>query len=52
MQVSRKGINAMDAGADFTADDLGKVLAICRPLGKIVTHIVGKEGTASDPPSV
>jgi len=52
MQVSRKGINAMDAGADFTADDLGKVLAICRPLGKIVTYIVGNEGTAGDPPAV
>jgi hypothetical protein len=49
MQVSRKGINVMDAGADFTADDLGKVLALCRPLGKIVRHIVGNEGTAGTP---
>jgi hypothetical protein len=48
MQVSRKGVNVMDAGPDFTADDLGKVLALCRPLGKLVRHIVGNEGTAGD----
>jgi hypothetical protein len=49
MQISRKGVNVMDAGADFTADDLGKVLALCRPLGKIVRHIVADEGAAGNP---
>ena len=49
MQVSRKGVNVNEAGPDFTADDLGKVLALCRPLGKLVRHIVGNEGAAGDP---
>jgi hypothetical protein len=49
MQVSRKGVTPMDAGPDFTSDDLGKVLALCRPLGKIVRQIVGNEGPAGDP---
>jgi hypothetical protein len=44
MQVSRKGVNLFDAGPDFTSDDLGKVLALCRPLGKLLRHIVGNEG--------
>jgi len=43
MQISRKGINTADVGADFTADDLGKVLALCSPLGKLVRHLVGDE---------
>jgi hypothetical protein len=47
MQVSRKGINALDAGADFTADDLDKVLALCRPLGKLLQHLVGNEEAAT-----
>jgi len=41
MQVSRKGGSPMEAGADFTAEDLGKVLALCRPLGKLVRHLAG-----------
>lgn len=49
MQVSRKGYNVTEAGPDFTSDDLGKVLALCRPLGKLVRHIVGNEGAAGDP---
>lgn len=49
MQVSRKGATVNEAGPDFTADDLGKVLALCRPLGKLVRHIVGTEGAAGDP---
>jgi len=36
MQISRKGESAVGAGPDFTGEDLGKVLAICRPLGKLV----------------
>lgn len=42
MQVSRKGENAASAGTDFTSDDLGKVLALCRPLGKLVKHLTGE----------
>ena len=42
MQVSRKAENATSAGPDFSADDLGKVLALCRPLGKLVRHLAGE----------
>ena len=28
-------------GPDFSADDLGKVLALCKPLGKLLQHIAG-----------
>jgi len=42
MQVSRKGASPMEAGADFTAEDMGKVLALCRPLGKLVRHLAGE----------
>jgi len=41
IQVSRKGTNAKDAGPDFSADDLGRVLALCKPLGKLLQHIAG-----------
>jgi hypothetical protein len=40
LQVSRKGASARAAGPDFTADDLGKVLALCNPLGKLLQHTV------------
>src|SRR5271169_4764522 len=36
MQVSRKGTSVNNSGPDFMSEDLGKVLAICRPLGKLV----------------
>jgi len=42
MQISRKGATAMEVGADFTTEDLGKVLALCRPLGKLVRHLAGE----------
>jgi len=42
MQISRKGDSPTTAGADFTTDDLGKVLAICRPLGKLVEYLAGE----------
>jgi hypothetical protein len=42
MQISRKGGTPMQAGADFTAEDLGKVLALCKPLGKLVRHLAGE----------
>jgi hypothetical protein len=42
MQISRKGATATNVGQDFTAEDLGKVLALCRPLGKLVRHLAGE----------
>jgi hypothetical protein len=39
MQVSRKGDSPASAGPDFTAEELGRVLAICEPLGKLVSHM-------------
>ena len=43
IQISRKGSSAVEAGPDFTPDDLGKVLAICKPLGKLIRHAAGTE---------
>jgi hypothetical protein len=42
MQVSRKGGSQGTAGPDFTSEDLAKVLALCRPLGKLVGHMAGE----------
>jgi len=42
IQVSRKGANPHTAGPDFTADDLGKILALCKPLGKFLRHVAGE----------
>jgi hypothetical protein len=42
MQISRKGATPMDVGRDFTTEDLGKVLALCGPLGKLVRHLAGE----------
>jgi hypothetical protein len=42
IQVSRKGANPANAGPDFTADDLGKILALCKPLGKMLHHVAGE----------
>jgi hypothetical protein len=39
IQISRKGATSASAGPDFTADDLGKLLAVCKPLGKLLRHI-------------
>ena len=36
IQISRKGPDAISVGSDFTADDLGKILALCKPLGKLL----------------
>jgi GAF domain-containing protein len=38
IQISRKGASPKVAGPDFTSDDLGKVLALCKPLGKLLQH--------------
>ncbi len=42
MQVSRKGTNPASAGRDFNADDLGKILAFCKPLGKMLHHLAAE----------
>lgn len=42
LQISRKGSNTKNAGPDFTAGDLGKVLALCRPLGKLMQHVASE----------
>jgi len=42
IQISRKGANGAEAGPDFTPDDLGKVLAICKPLGKLIRHVAAE----------
>ncbi len=39
VQISRKGGSPASSGPDFTAEDLEKVLALCRPLGKLVSRI-------------
>ena len=42
IQISRKGSTAASAGPDFTTDDLAKLLAICRPLGKVIQRLTGE----------
>ena len=42
IQISRKGENANSAGPDFTPSDLGKVLAVCKPLGKLLQRVTGE----------
>jgi hypothetical protein len=42
IQVSRKGSDPQVAGPDFTADDLGKILALCKPLGKLIHRFAGE----------
>ena len=43
IQISRKGTTVNHAGPDFTANDLGQVLALCKPLGKLLRHVVGAD---------
>jgi GAF domain-containing protein len=42
IQVSRKGANPHSAGPDFTSHDLGNILALCKPLGKMLRHVAGE----------
>jgi len=42
IQVSRKGANPRNAGPDFTSQDLGNILALCKPLGKMLRHVAGE----------
>jgi len=39
IQISRKAVAVAEAGPEFTSDDLGKLLAICKPLGKLMQHV-------------
>jgi hypothetical protein len=41
IQVSRKGTGPETAGPDFTPTDLGQILALCKPLGKLLRHVAG-----------
>jgi GAF domain len=41
IQVSRKGASLATAGPDFTPTDLGQILALCKPLGKLLRHVAG-----------
>ena len=45
IQISRKGANTATAGADFTASDLGQVLALCKPLGKLLRHVTREKNS-------
>lgn len=42
IQISRKGRNASGVGPDFTSDDLGNLLALCKPLGKLLQRAAGE----------
>ena len=42
IQISRKGESRAGAGPDFTPEELGRVLAICKPLGKLVSLMAGE----------
>lgn len=39
IQISRKAPTLAEAGPDFTSDDMAKILAICKPLGKMMLHV-------------
>jgi hypothetical protein len=42
IQISRKGTDSINVGPDFTQGDLGKLLALCKPLAKLV-QLAAKE---------
>src|SRR5579863_4302028 len=42
IQISRKAASVADAGPDFSSDDLGNLLAICKPLGKLMKHVASE----------
>jgi hypothetical protein len=42
IQISRKGASGKSVGPDFTPGDLGKVVALCKPLGKLLQHVAGE----------
>jgi GAF domain-containing protein len=45
LQISRKGPSAMSVGPDFTLEELNKVVALCKPLGKLLSHIAAESET-------
>jgi GAF domain-containing protein len=42
LQISRKGPTAMSAGPDFTAEELARVVALCKPLGKLLGYLAAE----------
>jgi hypothetical protein len=42
LQISRKGANAMNAGPDCSSSDIEKVLALCKPLGKLLSRLTAE----------
>jgi hypothetical protein len=42
IQISRKGTGGKTVGPDFTPGDLGKVLALCKPLGKLLQRVASE----------
>jgi hypothetical protein len=40
IQISRKGSGPATAGPDFLSDDLAKVQALCKPLGKLLKRLI------------
>ena len=39
IQISRNAAAVAEAGPEFTSDDLGKLLAICKLLGKLMQYV-------------
>ena len=39
IQISRKGPSPAESGPEFTSTDVGKLTAICKPLGKLIEHL-------------
>ena len=39
IQISRKAGTVAEAGPEFTSDHLEKLLAICKPVGKLMQHV-------------
>lgn len=39
IQISRKGASATESGPEFNSADLGKLTAICKPLGQLIKHV-------------
>jgi len=42
LQISRKGATSLGAGPDFGPDEVTKITALCRPLGKLIEHLTGE----------
>ncbi|HLZ12001.1 MAG TPA: GAF domain-containing protein [Candidatus Acidoferrum sp.] len=42
LQISRKGATSAGAGPDFGQDDVAKIAALCRPIGKLIQHLTSE----------